>query len=713
MIEFKLSIRNIRRDISIYSLLIVSCAIFLALIIGFQSTINSGDLGKLLSADDMTETRMLFKISLWSIACVQYFILFFFYNSYLRFINAIRTRELALYKIIGYSRKSIFKIVLIEGLIAYVLTVIVALILAFICNQVIIHFINSYLNLTTELSTNISLSTALSSFVIYLILILFNSIRTYRKTIVLDLDIALADGEIQKKSRYSSKPYVLVSFGLGVVLLANMTFLSTQAYLSLKYGIVIIALFYAFGLFLIINAICKGYKYLIPKWYKYKGFNTLLVSEINFHINKSKLVILGSIIFMMLSIGALLLSQTITDTLNEAIGAYDYAVQSQLQNHIDDYDGTWSFVANDEPLIIQVYPYELNTDLAKTYQLNMKDNMLLISQDSAAIFNINDGDEVGLKGKDGDEINFEVQITADGFEGAFLPLETVLNNPIFSSFITMEKQLNILEEEVNKGNVQEDTVSTYYYYNTGMDFDIPIISESEYNEYAQMVGCDPISLKEGEIWNDGGDNVLDQTVVGTSNIGLNTVVVPDSFFEMNKDYISDEGDETIYYKVVKPREFNRIDNEIISLKGDAIYSFLEINSISRNEILGTNVFVLLIAIYIAIIFMLCNFISLSINLLSHSIENKKIYTKLDNMGISKSQKGKFVATFVRTFTSIPIIIGTISGLIATNFAIDLLFVYETTYKIDYFSLLKILILYLLINLILINITKFIYKRIIS
>lgn len=724
MTEFKLGYRNLKRDINIYILLIISSAIFIALIIGFQSTITTGDLGEMLAKDDLTSTRYFFKIVLWLIAGIQSILLLFFFNGYYRFINKIRVRELTLYKVIGYSRKSVRKVILSEGIIVYAVISLFSIVFAFAFNKGIITYINYQVELPTKLSSTLSVSAIVYSLLLLLILCLYNTYRTYRKAIKVDVDIALSDAAVQKKNTRNSRIYITTTFCLGIILLLNMSYLSTQVTHSINLGIVIIAIFYAYGLFLVINAITKGYQYLIQTNYKNTNFNLLLVSEVNFHLNKSKLVIFSSVIFMMMSIGALLLSQIMTDMMESTIGDYDYKTWESVTVGPDTYDGEWSPVEVDGTILsLNIYPIERNQQELKNLGLDLNANTLVLSREVAKDENLKNGD-IASYSEDGEKIEFSTVILDNdeniSYAKAFMPESDILSYDCFNSYQVFYKRLEILEREVAAGNVESVNIETIPYFYDILGYGTSTTSLSSYNQYLKMIGEKTISLEGDEVWIDGiiEEGMEKVNIKGHSNTGIDMPIVSDEVYdkEMQKLGGSDIGYEAFndntYYKVVKKSEFARIDEEIRNVNNH-LFAMLEVNSMQRADVLGTSIFILLIAFYIAIIFIVCNFTLLAINLLSHGIENKQVYYKLTEMGISKHQKKQYTSTFIRSFYLIPLVIGLISGLIATNFAMHILSLYRVYTFTNSKLVIYILILYIVIYVVFISITKYIYNRIVS
>lgn len=722
MTEIKLGYRNLKRDLNVYMLLIVSSAIFIALIISFQSTITSGDLGKILSSDTMSDTRLFFTIILWMLASTQYIILYFFFNSYYRFINKIRVRELAMYKVIGYSRSSIKKIIFTESVLVYLIITILGIILSFFFNHIIINFVNTQMQLTTKLVASLSLKTIIITSLILLVISINCMYRTYRKACKLDIDIALSDAANQKKIIPSSKLYIIISFILGLILIANMSLLSTTVTFNLRFGIIIMAIFYAFGLFLIINAITKGYQYLITTKYKQKEYNLLLVSEINFHLNKSKFVILSSVILMMLSIGALLLSQSITDVINKTIGEYDYAVYDDSTSKITIFEGNWSLESKDGyEFSTDIYSIEQNQEILDELGITLNDNTLLSTKEEADEYGLEEGQIVTYT-KDDESIDFTTKIVDDDIDfyaKAFMPLDDILNNQLFKNTKQLYDSLQILNKEEKAGNISNAYIEELMYFKDGMEHSFSIVSESNYNQYLNLIGEKPISLEGDEVWEDGfvSDNTYSFNIIGKSYTGVDAIIVDDDYYDDYKqsanDFINLTMNSKTLYVAKNKTELARIDQELENINDNSSYGELVINSIERTNMLGSVAFILLIAFYIAIIFIVCNFTLLAINLLSHGIENKEVYKKLIEMGMSKAERAKYISVFIRSFYAIPLVIGISSGIIATNFAIHLMRLFRSFEFSNILLLAYILFLYIIAYIIFINITKYIYKRIVT
>lgn len=723
MIEIKLAFRNLIRDRNMYIILVVATSVFLALIIGFQSTILGGDLGKMLGADDLTDRRLFFKIGLWLIASVQYVLLFLFLNSYYRFINKVRVRELALYKIIGYGSSSVFRITLAEGAILFVAISTISVVLAKIFGILIISFINSYLMLDKTLTSSLNLNVILTSIFFFLIVILLNSYRAYRKTIKMDLDVALSESAVQRQIKPKSKIYIIITFTIGMLLLINMTYLTTLADFSLRFGIIIMAILYGYGLYLIINSIVSGYKYLTISSKK-TGFNTLLNNETNFHLNKSKFVIFSSVIFMMMSIGALLLSQVITDELNKSIGEANYTTYlNTTANYID----TPEIYMDDTLLNVETYILTTSSELAsKEYGVKLEDKPALYVYEDFSNSSVITNDTVTVELDEKLTIPI-IMYTDEELESLnendsfstnpclVLPDDILMSDSNFKSYQSYKLKYDALEKYVSEGKVNSSTVSTAYYI-PNTDYEgaaIMLIKQSDYNQAMELIGGKTLDLKDDEIWIDGyySDSMEQLNVVGTSQTGVEGTVVSDKYYEQLKDDAVYWDTSDIKYYMAESKEVQAEVDDALEAIDDRNFGVI-VQSWSRNEVLGTSAFVLLMAFYIAIIFIFCNFTLVATNLLSHGIENKLVYSKMLEIGITAKAKRKYVSKLVNTFYGIPIVIGVISGLIVTNFAIHLV-LFGVKISLNYKLIVVVMALYLLSLVIFILLTKLIYMKVIE
>ncbi len=713
MIEVKLALRNLKRDITIYGLMIMSSALFMALIVGFQSTIDSGSLGEMLSADNLSETKQFFKLILIAIAIVQYIVLIFFMNGYYRILNKKRIRELALYKIIGYTRGSIRKILVAEGLFVFMISLPISFVMAVVLNNLIIGFVNYYLNIDLVLTASLSINSFIYSNLVLLIVICINAFKTYRNVLAVDLEQALNQSSIQKNIAFAPKYYVFINLSIGLTLIILMSYLSTQVTFTLRYGIIILAIFYAIGLFLVINAIAKGYRYLISEKVKSKNFNRLLAAESNFLLNKSRLIILSAIILIMMSIGSLLLSQAITTTLNQSIGdsdfyfrTYSYNITNTLmdQNWIDADD------PEDGGYYISLYPIEIANEIGivddpEPYQIE-------VSPDQG--YQV--GDKINLVT---DEQTFEFTVTSTTNEKAeiptaFIPIDDIQGLDAFKNYNNIYRKIQVLNNEVKQGNLDRTKVTIYDYAEPGDDASTPLISIEDYNDYLKLVGETPVELEANQIIIDGNidGEFQEYNIIKHSHQGLNAIVVPNSFIDnldLNSDSISNEN--IVFYEAIDEETRKDISKQLIDID-DIMYGITDVN-IVRQDMLGNTAFVLLVALYLAIIFIITNFTIITINILSHGIENKQLYIKLEQMGISKKEKNRYISIFISTISMWPLVIGVISGVIATNFAINLVLIARGVNFTENIILLLILILYILIYIIFIVIIKYIYYKIIN
>lgn len=716
MIEFKLGLRNFKRDITIYSLMVASSAVFIALIVGFQSTIDSGSLGEMLSADNLSSMKQLFKIILIAIAVVQYIILVFFMNGYYRILNKKRIRELALYKIIGYTRGSIKKILLTEGLLLFVISLPFSLVLAVVLNQIIVGFVNYYLNLDLILTASISMSSFWYSNLVLLIVICVNGLKTYRNVLSVDLEDALNESSIQKNIVFAPKYYVFANLIIGLILVALMSYLSTQVMYTLRFGIIILAIFYAIGLFLIINAIAKGYRYLISEKNKRKNFNRLLAAESNFQLNKSRLITLSSIILIMMTIGSLLLSQAITITLNQSIGDSDYYFRTYEYNMYYTLNGT-SWVTDDAPdggVYVSLYPLEVASEIDTVDE--PEPYQIYISPDYAISQDYEVGDKVKLIAP---EQTFEFTVASITSEEAvsptaFIPINDIEGLDTFKNYNNTYSKMQILNNEVEQGDLNQTQITKYDYAKAGADHSIPLISLDDYNKYLNLIGKDSVELDTNQILIDGNieEDTSQYDVIKYSHQGLNAIIVPNDIiesFDYDKDFV--DKTRTKYYKAINEDTREDISKQLLDID-DRMYGIIDVNR-DRQDMLGDTAFILLVALYLAIIFIITNFTIITINILSHGIENKQLYVKLEQMGISKKEKSHYIGTFISTISTWPLIIGVISGIIATNFAIKLVLNDRGINFSSNITLLLILVIYIFIYIMFIAIIKYVYTKIIS
>lgn len=709
MIELKLAYRNLRRDFSIYSLMIVSAVIFISLIVGFQSIITNGALGEMLAGDSLTDNQSFFRMILIAVAVSQYVILIFFFRSYYRIIAKVRVRELSLYKIIGYTRMSIRKTIFIESGFVYLIISGLTLVTSVVFNKLLISFVNSYLDLTTKLSGQISLHAYVISIIFLGLIMLVSTHGLYRKAIKVDIEQALNDDVSQKQVKLEPKTYIFINLVIGLILIGLMTYLSTIATLSLKYGVIIIAIFYAIGLYLIIDSFASGYRYLAFEKYQKRGFNRLLVAETNFQLNKSKLVILSSMILIMMSIGSLLLSQAIAKTLNDAVAAADFRIYAtSLDVNLQNFGVDYRVSANgqsQEQAYFNIYPTEITNVVDRGYQA--KDYTVYMSPDYAAGSGVENGDIVSFNSGD-EQIDFTVVITdAEHSLSAYVPFSEMKNYEIFSTYLQFISKLEPLYTAVSDGDASSVMVTER---NVSLgEQGVSVIAESNFNEYLQLIGEKPIDITGDQVWEDGDPlymtSTTDLNIVGHSENALNVMVVDDKVFEQLTD--DNPSDYDFYIKAVDQQTGEKLNQSIET--GYGIINLTEY----RNEVLGNNAFLLLVAFYLAVIFIITNFTLLAISLCSHGIESEKLYQKMSEMGIDMRAKGKYISKFIRTMVGFPLVIGVISGLIATKFALKLT-LDDRGYNFDNLGvLIVILILYLITYILFISITKHIYKRIVS
>lgn len=725
MIESKLAYRNVSREIYIYMLMIVCNALFIAFIIGYQSVLSNDAFNTFLMSNNVSEKKIFLNIIIKSIAALQYIILIFYMKTYYNIINKKRIRQLALYKIIGYKRKSIRAIIFFEGLYIYIISIVLAIILALFINKGIVIFTNNYVNLDTLLSTELSVTSIISSSLFLLFIIVLNCYSTYKHALNIDIEDALNEHQIQKKVECVPKFYVYVSGLSGLILILLMTKLSFVVSYTIRYGIIFIGIFYAIGLYLLINSFAKGYRYLFSARKKSIKYNRLLFSEINFYLSKSKLLILSSIILMMMSIGALLLSQIMAYTYNNMFLASDYMlftedlnVMSSLDYNIDvtlDVDGVESY-ANFSIYPTELVKYVTGTNNIENYTIYIDENY------SGFDGNLNELlDEASKIKVLLDDTSYDVNILELPIEGELInghtniltiPLAELQSNDLYEQYQLFIDKVKIMYSAVLNEQLKYSVIEqTYPSLNENYQFSsTAIMPNSDFNSYLALFNKKPINLKENQVIVDGSlpINLNNLNVVKYTTEGFNSLVVSDSLYNQLKN----SSIYSIYFVATSDQAYELVNNELLTIE-ESFRPFRN-NRAAKNEMIGYNAFILLIAFYIAVILIITNFTLIAISLISHAIEQRKIYKKLTDIGLNKLQLNKFVSIVINTVFGLPLIIGTISGLIVTNFAVKLFFM---SYALHLNNIKMIIItlvsLYIILYVLILSITKYVYIKIIS
>ncbi len=536
------------------------------------------------------------------------------------------------------------------------------------------------------------------------------------------------------KIKPAKKSIILINFICSIILLTTMTYLSTIATVTLKFGIVLLALFYLIGLILLISVIVNGYKYLFSSRKLARNYNLLLVNEINYHLNKSKTVILTSVIFMMLSIGALLVSNVLNNFYSSQLPLSDYQVS----------DYSYTFDPIDMQINIGDNSYDYYEEFTLTQQIssqfpnqfNADENYIIINQyDSPDIeypfaLSTFEKENIDIIIDGNPPINLTpILVNSEDFpryDNMYLSENTI--NNIVSNTRSIKaakkviKAMNILNKEVAQGNLIEDDINSTQLSST--NYYVSIAKLSDYNQYLEHSGEKPIQLNGHEAINDlpENNNSNEFDFVDSDYRGINAIVVNDKYYnelvEEHQKKIESEPDKnfidqstTSYYNFSDTSNI-KINEEIDKTLAQNHYGFI-MKSQSTDELMGNMVFLLLIAFYIAIIFIVCNFMLIGINLLSHGIDSKSMYNKLQQLGLSVHDERKMISRFVNTITIIPLIIGIVSGIIATFFALQLLGLSANVTQINYFHLFtKLMILYLVLTLIFNQIIKIVYRKIV-
>ncbi len=733
MINLKLVLRNFKRDIFIYSLMIISSSLFIALIISFQSTVLSGDLYALLIRDDLGANGLLFRLIIYSLAFSQYIILFIFLHHYYRFINKYRIRELAIYKITGIRRSETFKLIFLENFGLYLIILILGIILSLIISPIIINFTNNYLMLTTKLIVAINPVVIFTTAVFLATIIFLNVLTVYHLSNQTDLKKAIDNCENQKQVRNVNKLTIIVNFTCSLVILISMSYLSTIVTSSFYFGVLLIALFYTFGLYLLISSFANGYKYLIRQAALKKGANLLLINETNYHLNNSKLIILSSVIFMMLSIGALLLSNVMSSVSLKSIGSSNF-VMKESNMILYDYNDEHTITYNDSTYD-DYASSTFNKMINDQYQLDLNntDNYLIINLAKLTNEQLSSPVLTNFEEQKTEELSYTTDNYTIPLQPIFIDDDNLNENHLlsFSTKVINETDTNhfndlknaqnsytLLQDKVNDDSLQMNQISTTrLYYN---ESNISLVRLSQYNQLLETLGAHPYDLNGNETIKDGfitADTLskYEFSIIDSTYNGLNAYVVSDQYYDEILENLS-ENDPTANYWTTNTNYYNVKDEKQLSQTNDKLCThrqFIRCNELERADMLGNYVFLLLVAFYIAIIFIICNFTLIGINLLSHAINNQSMYKQLKILGLNQYQITAYINKFINTFLIIPLLIGLISGLIVTNFALNLIGFSHAATGIDNKPLmLKVLLLYLIMTIIFNQIIKLIYRKVI-
>ena len=614
----KLSLANIKKSFKDYAIYFVTLVLGVCIFYIF----NSMDSQTAMLAVNSRQSEMIERlVGLLSYVSVFVTVILGFLIIYAsRFLIKKRNKEFGIYMTLGMSKRRISLLLLLETFIIGLISLVVGLLLGVVLSQVTSVFVASMFEADMTkfvfvFSKAAMMKTALYFAIIYLIVMIFNTIIVSKNKLINLLQASKRGENIKIKN-----PYVcIILFILSVVMLGSAYYMVTAGIEILtKHEVAILLLpillgvfgtvifFYSFsGMILKILTRCK-------KFY-YKSLNTFIFKQINSKINT--MVVSISVICIMLFLTLCLLSSSLTmkNYFNGSISKYapvdlnlyeeiEAGPDSDIEEFLSD-----SYVSNNlkDKLIVSNYIDEsfrfsnllgdyidevriLYPNLVETHNIMIK---MISESDYNRVADLYNLDKANLKDN---EYIIVANYYLDIYEGLI-------------------KRSNVINISNNKLNLNEKGLIEGFY----------------------MIGGSP------------------------SNIGF--IVVNDNVINGLKEYskllIAN-------YNTTDKDVITNIENKLDKLELKP-YSISYTKGEIRDESAGLSTIVTFISLYVGIVFLISSSAILALKELSDCLDDKDKYRVLRQIGVEEKDinKALFKQTFIFFMTPFALaIVHTIFGL---------------------------------------------------
>ncbi len=625
---FKLSLKNIKKSVKDYSIYFFTLVFAVAMFYMFNSIDAQSSMLILNNSKYDIIVALVQLISYVSIfvSVILGFLIVYSNN----FLIRRRKKEIGMYQTLGMSKRKVSLILVLETLLIGIISLVVGLIGGICLSQFLSIFVSKLFEVDMSAFKFVFSTSAFSKTIIYfgiifLFVVIFNVITLSRYKLI---DLIHADKK-NEKVKIRNKFVTLAAFILSVLFLGYAYYLLIEknALLMMDYKLTVMIICGSIGTFLLFFS-ASGFLLKIFERIKrvyYKGLNIFTLKQVNSKINTTIVSTTVTCLMLLLTIGML--------------------------------SGSLS--------------------LAKVFNSDFKENNLTdytIKVQNQAIF-IND------------DLSAEVINNIESFE----KLENISNSEKFKSFtkdyaIFHKYGDPLLDTESIMKQSDIDRLKKEYGSSLSLEFNVPVVKESEYKSFMELTNQEYIDIKNNEYLLIGNiDFITDSykahyeekipvTVNGKSLIPASDKIVETAYENYNTAgndgiiIVSDElveGLDILNLSLVG----NFINNDDEEKLSNDFYDYLTIDNNlvvdyrSRIDMeassLGLKTMLIFVGIYLGVTFAISSATVLAIGQLSESSDNKKRYKVLKQIGADEKMVNKALFTQIGVTFAFPLVVALI------------------------------------------------------
>ncbi len=612
----KLSLANIKKSIKDYAIYFVTLVLGVCIFYIFNSIDSQSSM---LAVSNRQNEMIELLINILSYVSVFVtFILGFLIIYASRFLIKKRNKEFGIYMTLGMSKRKISLLLLLETFIIGLISLVVGLFLGVILSQVTSVFVANMFEADMTkyvfvFSSSAMIKTAIYFAIIYLIVMIFNTIVVSKNKLINLLQASKRGENLKIKN-----PYIcILLFIVSVLMLASAYYMVTSGIeeltkhevgiilLPISLGIVGTLLFFysSSGMILKVVSRCKNF-------YS-KGLNTFIFKQINSKINT--MVVSISVICIMLFLTLCLLSSSLSlkNYFNNSINKYapvDLNLYEEVSEGESDIDKFLS-----EPIL----------------KNNIKDKFIINSYTDS---NFRFSDSLGDYAKEVPDLirNHNVLVKVVG-----------------------EKDYNLLADYYNLEKVNQNENE----YTIVVDFNKFVYDESvKRNTTLHIFDRDLVPSKKGVI-----EGFME---IGANPSNMGFVVVKDDLLA-GKDVYSKL--LLINYSTSDKETVENIEKALskIDIKG---YSIYDTKKEIKESSSGLTTIITFICLYVGVIFLISSSAILALKELSDCIDDRDKYRILRQIGVEEKDINKALFKQTLIFFMTPLILAIVHTIFGLKFA---------------------------------------------
>ena len=654
MMLCKLSLKNIKKSIKDYAIYFFTLILGVAIFYVFNALDS-----QTVMMDVSSSTQDLIDLMMTVLSSVSVFVSFvlgflIIYAS--RFLMKRRNKEFGIYLTLGMSKRKISLILFLETLCIGILSLIVGLgvgvIISQIMSLVVANMFEADLTkFTFVFSSSACLKTIIYFSIMYLIVMIFNTISVSKCKLIDLLNGAKTSEKVKLKNPY----LCIIIFVLSSIVLGKAYHIVTSEFLTLQEVTdalkpIIMGIVATFLIFWSLSGLILRIAQSLKKYY-YKGLNSFTLRQFSSKINTT--VFSTTIICLMLFVTICLLSAcfTMKNSMNANIKELapidaQFTVNMNMDRYYENYKD-----------------YGYNDDQIKNSHYTAKEMFELFDFDITTYF------------KDYIEVN------------TYATPDLTMNDTLGSKLDSIRTQFPFLAYDTKEPIMK---ISDYNAVAKFYGIEEYSLKDDEYMivaDFDSMIKIRDIALKNGEEINVFGhtlkpkyDTCQDGFLEMSSNhINTGIILVPDDV--VDEDYLI-QNHLLGNYKTSDKKEIEQIENDINALDKDKRANSYLLPSGStklaiKEATVGLSAMVTFIGLYLGIIFLISSAAILGLKELSESSDNKERFLILRKIGTDEKMINKALFRQIAIFFMLPLILALIHSIFGIKFAVQVLEVFGT------------------------------------